>query len=327
MQKNVFDYIEYSFTKLFSKQFWNIVGSSLIVSFGMILVSSLGIIAGGYAFYMFMDELGSSSDMWLYGMLWVLILLLLLSIVGLFVRGWLAIVIPVRSIDSTEKMDFIRDWSLYKTHIGRYFSYILWYSLVILCIIIVIPLVLILMTALHPTLGWIFGVTFIPWVLYIWTRLYLTWYHMLSEGSGTFSTFSHAVKLTRGRAWSMFWKVFAFAIIVWLAAGMIEGIMSTLFSLSGWPSLLNKWAKIAEMYENDTSKTLEQIRILLWENGEQMILIPLIFWIFYSTSSVLSGAMFHIFYVRYYLDIREEHENEHSFVKSILNPSSPARIP
>ena len=51
-------------------------------------------------------------------------------------------------------------------------------------------------------------------------------------------------------------------------------------------------------------------------------MMTIIFSAFYSLSTVITRAMYHIFYVRYYLDIREEYESERSWVGSILKQSS-----
>ncbi len=56
MQKNIFFYIQYSFSRLFSQKFWNIVGSSIGISFIMTLLTSLFSIGSGYSIYTLLKE-------------------------------------------------------------------------------------------------------------------------------------------------------------------------------------------------------------------------------------------------------------------------------
>lgn len=71
---------------------------------------------------------------------------------SLLVHGWLAIIIPIRSIDPTEKMDFWEDYLLFKTYIGIYFWYAFWYTLALLGIFLSYPILLILLSAVHWSL-------------------------------------------------------------------------------------------------------------------------------------------------------------------------------
>lgn len=321
MQKNAFHYIEYSFSKLFSKQFWNIIGSSLIVSFVMTLIISLWLIGWWYYIYMQTPVSTFWDDIWLYGISSALISILLLSLLALLVRGWLAIIIPIRSIDPTENLDFIGDWNLYKNHIGRYFAYIFWYSLIFLGLIASYPFLLILTSALNKYFGLLYGIVGIIMMLYMMTRMYFAWYHMLSEQSGSMKTFFVAQKLTKGKVWKIFWKVLLYSMIIWIGACLIESIMNILLSLVGGWHLANTIAESIQVNKENVGKMWGDIRILFRENPDKMVLIPIIFWIFYSASSVLSSAMFHIFYVRYYLDIREEYDMESSFIRPMLKRS------
>jgi hypothetical protein len=77
---------------------------------------------------------------------------------------------------------------------------------------------------------------------------------------------------------------------------------------------------IARIVKNssDSKIILDQIGQLFYENSRTLSILPIIFGIFYAASSVLSRAMFHIFYVQYYLDVREEHEMKTSFLKPLL---------
>ena len=327
MQKNVFHYVEYSFTKLFSKQFCNIIWSSLLISFALILVSVIGIVGFGYSLHEFALKNPILDGSWIAIILSGCILFLLFSILTMLVHGWLAIVIPIRSIDPTEKMDFWDDYILFKTHISTYFWYILWYSIALSLIVMTYPVILILLSALHSILGWIYGVIGIIGILYMMTRLYLSWYHMLSEGSGKLLIFRESIRLTKGRAWRIFWKVFAFSLIIGIISSLIEATMSGIFWLLGSNQVMDEIARTIAQNKNQLIEMLSQMAILFKENSWSISLISFVFWIFYSLSSVLSRALYHIFYVRYYLDIREEHENESSFVQSILYGSSPSQNP
>lgn len=327
MQKNVFDYLEYSFTRLFSKQFWNIVGSSLIISFALTLAIALSLVVWWHYLYSSIESDMITLDSWLYIVLAGLIYLLIISMAAILGRGWLAIVIPIRSIDPTKHMDFVSDYRLFREHISTYLWYISWYALSLMTLFLSYPIVLVLMSAIHASLGWIFGIGGIVGILYALTRLYLSWYHMLSEWSGKMRTFRESISLSRWKVWKIFWRVFAFSLIVTIVSTLIESTMSGIFSAIGSGSLMNESALIIEKNSEDLRQILSGIWGILGDNGPKFTLSLVLFGIFYTLSSVLSRAMYHIFYVRYYLDIREEHENENSWIKSILYPSSHSQNP
>ncbi len=86
-----------------------------------------------------------------------LVFLLILMIVVFLMRGWYAIIIPIRSIDRAETLDIASDSRLYRRHIGTYFGYIMWYSLTWTLFITIYIIGLILMSALAPILGGIWS--------------------------------------------------------------------------------------------------------------------------------------------------------------------------
>lgn len=327
MQKNVMDYIQYCFSRLFSKQFFNIMGSSLLLSFGIILISILSMIGTGYSLHEFAIQNPIINDSWFYILLSGLITFLVVTTLSLFVHGWLAIVIPIRSIDPTEKMDFWSDYDLFKTHIWTYFWYLFWYSLTLFGVFLCYPILLIMLSAIHAMLWLIFGIGWIIGILYIMTRLYLSWYHMLSEGSGSLRVFRESIRLSRGKTWKIFWKVFAFSLIIWVISSVIESIMGGIFSTIGSDTMADGMAKIVQDNKENFVQMLPQMGNFLSENFWSASLTTIIFGMFFSLSTVISRALYHIFYVRFYLDIREEHENENSFVKSILYWSSHSQNP
>jgi hypothetical protein len=196
MQKSLFSYLEYAFTTLFSSRFFTIAGSSLILSFLSIWVY-LGSIYG-ISFYL--SDIFATMNPGVDGILPVLggflIFLLILTSLSVLLKGWYAIIIPIRSIDGTKKLDIMADYRLYKKHIGTYFGYLLWYALIWLGIIVGYILLLVLTSALSPWLGWIWGIGGVGVILYTLTRMTLTWYHMLSEGSTAYKTWHGAIKMT-----------------------------------------------------------------------------------------------------------------------------------
>jgi hypothetical protein len=146
---------------------------------------------------------------------------------------------------------------------------------------------------------------------------------MLSEGSGSYRTFQEGIMLTRGKAWKIFWKVLGFALAIGIGTILIEGALMLPFSLLGTNALANEFALAIQIYKENFSLLLGEILTIIFQNGYTLLLISIIFSCFYSVSSVLSRAMFHIFYVRYYLELREEYENESSFIRSSLALSPP----
>lgn len=153
------------------------------------------------------------------------------------------------------------------------------------------------------------------------TRLFLTWYHMLSEGSPKYKTFKEGIKITKGKVWKICLRICGFALVVVGAACVVESLMIFLLSIVGFGSLLDATALVIQNTQHDIIMMLGALGTLLGENIFTSFFIMLIFGAFYSVSSVLTRAMFHIFYVRYYLDMREEHEMEHSFIMPILRKS------
>ena len=262
-----------------------------------------------------------STDMVLYGLLGMLIVLLIISILAICLRGWLAIVIPIRSIDPTNKMDIWSDFDLMRTHIGRYFAYVLWYSVTIIALIIVYILILILASALSSTLGWVWGIWGIIGILYAMTRLYLTWYHMLSEGSSKLDTFREAIRITKGKALRIFLMVLGFAIIIWFASSAIDSALWELLWLLGSGEVTGEIARTIGEMRGDLPNMLNSLTDIFTLHSGIIAIMAIVFSVFYSLSTVITRAMYHIFYVRYYLDIRAEYESERSWVGSILKQS------
>jgi hypothetical protein len=278
----------------------------------------MGIVWSLYYVYTQIFLLSPGVNITLYSLTGVLIFVLIFSTLSLLARGWLAIVIPIRSIDPTEKMDFADDWKLYKTHIRIYFWYIFWYSLIIIGMIIAYFLLTIIITSLHGGLGVLFGMIGIIWIISMLTRMYFAWYHMLSEQSGGYKTFFQAQSLTKGKVWKIFFKVLGFALVVWIASSAIESFMGGVFSLIGGPRVADEIALLIHNGKWNIATILWSLWEFMKDNMDGFTVFPLLFATFFAASSVLSQAMFHIFYVRYYLDIREEYDMESSFLRPIL---------
>jgi hypothetical protein len=217
----------------------------------------------GYYLYMSIVEDILGIDTWLYGLIAGLIYLLVISLITILTRGWLAIVIPVRSIDPTKYMDIASDYRLFREHIGTYFWYISWYSLVLIALFLSYPIILILMTALDASLGWIFGVSGIIAILYILTRLYLSWYHMLSEGSGELKTFRNSLRLTRGRVWKVFWKVLVFSLVVTIVSSLVESLIIGASSVLGSHSIFDQSALVIEENKGNINQILSGLGKIL----------------------------------------------------------------
>jgi hypothetical protein len=95
-------------------------------------------------------------------------------------------------------------------------------------------------------------------------------------------------------------------------------MMGQVLALFGFGSFADEIARTIVLYKRDITLLLESIMALFAEKNQVLIGSTIWFGIWYSMSSVLSRAMFSIFYVRYYLDIREDYHDEHSFIKKSL---------
>jgi hypothetical protein len=310
MQKNIFDYLEYSFKKIFSKEWANVIWSSLLVTAASGIISFLFIALSGY--WVSRNVSSFSEFQWENIPLWVgnvLLFVCVLITIILITRAWQAIVIPIRSIDPVTHFDWRGDLAIFRTHFWRYMGYITWYSLLMLLLWVVFLVTLIVVSAIDQRLGIIFGIGGIIAILYVMTLFYVAWYHVLSEWSGGWRMFFDSKKFIIWKAWVVFWKVAFFSIIVWIIASTIE---STIYGLLSWDVTGGTWDELAREIEKDTQKNPLDILAKMFEifrtypigiSGSWIFMI-----LFFSLSSVLSNAMFHIFYVRYYLDLRDEWE-------------------
>jgi hypothetical protein len=309
MQKNVFDYLEYSFTKLFSKEWANIIGSSLIIS---VIAGMLGLIIMVGWWLFLLSPIGTTLSTESVDIPLILANILTVSLfiltVMLISQAWQAIVIPIRSIDPVKHFDWRGDLALFREHFWRYMGYITWYSLLMLVVWIVYLVTLVIVSAVDGWLGVLFGIGGFIAILYMMTLFYVTWYHVLSEGSSGWRMFWDSRKFVRGKAWSVFWKVFFFSLIVGIVS---QTILSSLYGILSWDVTGGAWDRIAielAKKENPPLLMISQIFAIIQSHPAGIFGSWLLMTLVFSLSSVLSKAMFHIFYVRYYLDLRDEWE-------------------
>lgn len=188
-----------------------------------------------------------------------LVFLLILMIVVLLIRGWYAIIIPIRSIDRVEKLDIASDARLYWRHITTYFGYIMWYSLTWTLVFGLYIIGLILMSALAPLLGGIWAIVGLWAVIYLATRMSVSWYHMLSEGSTSYASWRLALRMTRGRVWRMFYQICGYAIIIWITSGLIESMMMQILSVFGVGNIADDIARLMVLYRDDITLILQSL--------------------------------------------------------------------
>lgn len=318
MTTSLFSYLEYAATTLFSKRFLTIIGSSLILSFLSIWIYIVGI----YSLVIYLREQFDILTIWdsisLIFLSVFLIFLLITTTIAILVRGWYAIIVPIRSIDVSKKLDIIDDIKLYKKHILTYLGYITWYGMIWITIILGYIILLILASAIGPTAWWIWGIGGIWIIVYISTRMTISWYHMLSENSTSYKTLKWSIVMTHWRVWKIFSQIFGYALIIWLCSCLIESMMVEVLSLFGLTTFANEMAYIILSYKENATALIDALMTFAQHENTSIIVGTFWFALWYSMSSVLSRAMFSIFYVRYYLDIREDYHDEHSFIKKSL---------
>ena len=114
-------------------------------------------------------------------------------------------------------------------------------------------------------------------MLYLFTRMYITWYHMLSEGSGRLHTFKESIRLTRGKAWIIFWKVLGFSIIIGIISTFIESTLSGFMGAFGTNTILNEIALALKENTKDATVILSQVGKVLQENSGSLSIISILF--------------------------------------------------
>lgn len=299
-------YFTYSFQKLFSKQFNHIALSSLIIhTMMMIIIYFLGVylLYRGAWIIVSLDggEIIRFFIQW-YVILFVMIIAVLIS------RGWQATVIPIRAIDHTKWLHFRWDIKLFHEHFGKYISFFFWYSILLFFAWNIYIFLTIFLWALHPNFWFLSLIIGMILIIRITMRYTLSWYHMLSEWSGSLDAFLESRKFVENRIVEVFLKILGFSIIVWIMSLIIEMFLLGFISRPGFNT---SFTHILQSILDASVPLLERMKwLILTIEGSygQISLNGCIICCIYSLSSVLSRAMFHIFSVHYYLHLRDEWE-------------------
>lgn len=304
--ESITKYFTYSFKTLFSKQFSNIALSSLIVhTMMMLIVYFLSI----YLLYRWAEMIVTLDGAEIirffvqgYVILFVMIIAILIS------RGWQATVMPLRAIDHTKWLHFRGDTKLFHEHFGKYISFFFWYSMILFFAWNIYIFLTIFLWALHPNFGFLSLIGWMIIIIRITIRYTLSWYHMLSEWSGSLETFLESRKFVQKRIVEVFFKILGFSVIVWIMSLVIEFFL--LWFLSN-PFTSSELAKLLETLVESSNPLLERMKSLIFTieaSYGQISFTGIVICFIYSLSSVISRAMFHIFSVHYYLHLRDEWE-------------------
>ena len=304
--QSITKYFTSTFKTLFSKQFFNIAWSSLLVHTMMMMVVyflSIYLLYRGAEIVVTLD--GAEIIRFFiqgYVILFVMLIALLIS------RGWQATVMPIRAIDHTKWFHFRGDIRLFHEHFGKFISFFFWYASILFFAWNVYIFGAIFLWALHPNFGFLAVVIWLAIIIRITIRYTLSWYHMLSEWSGSLDTFLESRKFVHKRIVEVFFKILGFSIIVWL---MSLGIEIFLLWFLSRPDMSGELGNILKSIVDTSSPLTERMKSLLVTiegSYGQISLTGIIICLIYSISSVISRWMFHIFSVHYYLHLRDEWE-------------------
>lgn len=302
--KSVTSYFRYSFATLFSKQFLNIAGSSLIVHTGAMMsiyMLAVFLLYRGAQMITEMDPL-AIVRFFVQGYL----VLMVMGIALLISRGWQATVMPIRSIDHTKWLHMRGDITLFHEHFGKYVAYVFWYGALISALWWVYIFATIFFSALHWNLGLLFFIWWGLYIIYITTRITFSWYHMLSEGSGSLAVFLDGGKYTIGKISETFFKVLGFTLLVWFVSLIIEFFMVGFLDEPLMSGTLTHIGTLMEWGAQNIVPRMKELIIVLESKYGEVSFAWFFLSFVYSLSSVISRGLFHIFFVRYYMDVREE---------------------
>lgn len=306
--QSITKYFTHSFKTLFSKQFSNIAGSSLLVHTMMMLVVyflSVYLLYRGAEIIVSLDG-GEIIRFFIQGY----VILFVMMIAVLISRGWQATVMPIRAIDHTKWFHFLGDIRLFHEHFGKFISFFFWYGAILFFVWNIYIFATIILWAIHPNFWFLSLIGWLIIIIRITIRYTLSWYHMLSEWSGSLETFLESKKFVHKRIIEVFLKILGFSIIVWIMSFCIEFFLLWFLSSPDWSSEITKITKLIIDSSGDTVSRMKSLIFILEGSYGQITLTGIVFCGIYSLSSVITRAMFHIFSVHYYLHLRDEWEEE-----------------
>ncbi|GAB0175145.1 MAG: hypothetical protein HHAS10_10240 [Candidatus Altimarinota bacterium] len=304
--QSITKYFTYSFKTLFSKQFSNIAGSSLVVHTMMMLIIyflSVYLLYRGAEMIISLDG-GEIIRFFIQGY----VILFVMMIAVLISRGWQATIMPIRAIDHTKGIHFLGDIRLFHEHFGKFISFFFWYGAILFFAWNIYIFSTIILWAIHPNFGFLSLVGGLIIIIRITIRYTLSWYHMLSEGSGSLEIFLESRKFVHKRIVEVFLKILGFSIIVWIMSFFIEIFLLGFLSSPDWSSELAKITKLIVDSNGDMVNRMKSLILILEESYGKITLSGIVLCGIYSLSSVVTRAMFHIFSVHYYLHLRDEWE-------------------
>ena len=314
MSRNIFDYLEFAFKKIFSLDWIKKLQSSFIVGVSCTLLQFIlfcWVIAIG--FFQF-HQITS----------WYEILPLAITILGIYIlvtltlllieKSFYSIVIPQSFYGNNELKGLREVYRLWKQLFWKYMTYVTYYSLAIITLfaIFILGWYIAILLLEEPAMIFIVSIVAIFIYTYANVRLVLAWYSAFFLPPDNSKYLSNSWDLLKWKVWSTFIKTCVFSFIVWTGSG-VSTYIAQLFipDMSEW--LLNEIEKLSQL---TSTPQIQDIQNMLQIFAGPFLYSLAIFMIFYKFARVLTEAMRHVFLMEYYKDISQTEPNSQEILNS-----------
>lgn len=224
------------------------------------------------------------------GGIYILVALTLL----LIEKSFYSIIMPHCFYGDAEHSDFERLYQLWKSFFWRYVSYITYYWLAMIGMIVLFGAIILL-----EPFSW--SIAFIFAYVYINVRLVIAWYSTFFLPSYNHNYLTNSWNLLGWKVWSTFVKTFVFFLIISIGSG-ISSYIAQLFTPNTNEYVLQVIGQFSQMIKNG-SQTQDMLHTFRAIDRGPIVYSVAIFLIFSKITKIVTEAMRHVFLMEYYKDI------------------------
>lgn len=300
MNRNVFDYLELAFKRIFCLEWVKKLQSSFIIGVSVTLLQIAlfcGLIVIGLSHF---HQITS----------WYEILPLTITILGIYTlvaltlllieKSFYSIIMPHCFYGNTEVGGFKEIYEVWKQFFWKYFTYITYYSLAMIALVTLFVLVYIGFFVLEkPAMILIVSIIAIFMYVYVNVRLVLGWYGAFFLPSNNSNYLRNSWHMLKWKVWSTFTKTCVFFFIVWTGSG-VSTYMAQLFLPDMSEELLNELEKLSQL---TSAPQIQDIQHMFQTFAGPFLYSLIVLMIFYKVAYVFTEAMRHVFLMEYYKDI------------------------
>lgn len=302
MARNAFDYLEFTFKKIFSLEWLKKLQSSLIVGVSFTLVQTI----------LFFWMMGLLLSQFHQIASWYEILPLLTLILGIYILivltlfmieiSFYAIIIPYCFYGNVEQGNFGKMYQLWKSFFWKYMTYITYYWLTMIGIIaLFVGCYILSLFVEEPLFSFLASIVFIFLYAYINVRLVIAWYSVFFLPSNNNNYLINSWSLLKWKVWSTFVKTCIFFFIVSIGSG-ISTYIAQLFIPDTSEKIIDEMEHFSQL---TTTPQIQDIYNMFQTLAGPILYSLIILLIFYKLAQIFSLAMRHVFLMEYYKDVSD----------------------